>query len=262
MARVVRRFTVVLLPERPRLRRSAACRKKCPPATARRPALLQVDDVVGKALRLREVVRGHDDGRALRMDAAHDVLDRARRLGVEAGRRLVEEQHLGPQRPRPRQRQPLLLAARQHPRRPRGQRAQAHFGQRVVDAPLRVRAVDAGQRQRVADVRGGRAAQQHRPLEHHRLSPRTRELSAPGDAARRRRHQSVQQPQQRALAGTVGAEDHGSRPRHDRHVDAGQQRHAAANDRGIGTDDRQAGRDPVVSHSAPSPTPAWRAPLR
>ena len=39
---------------------------------------------------------------------------RARRRRVEAGRRLVEEQHLGRQRPGPRQREALLLAARQH----------------------------------------------------------------------------------------------------------------------------------------------------
>ena len=79
---------------------------------------MQVDHLVGKAARLAEVVRGHDDLRAGGVERADDVLDLVGGARIEARRRLVEEQHLRMQGPRARQRKALLLAAREHPRGP------------------------------------------------------------------------------------------------------------------------------------------------
>ena len=56
----------------------------------------------------------HDDLGAARVDLLDDALDLARRAGIEVRRGLVEEQHLGRKRPRARERELLLLAARQH----------------------------------------------------------------------------------------------------------------------------------------------------
>src|SRR5258705_137658 len=51
-------------------------------------------------------------------EATNPRLDFARRARIKTGSRLVEEQHLGVQRPGARERKPLLLAAGEHTRRP------------------------------------------------------------------------------------------------------------------------------------------------
>jgi hypothetical protein len=79
-------------------------------------------DLVGEALRLAEVVRDHHDLGARRVDRAHDPLDLARRARIEVRGRLVEEQDLGLEHPGARERETLLLAARQHARRLVGDR--------------------------------------------------------------------------------------------------------------------------------------------
>ncbi len=71
-----------------------------PPAEARRiaggdhAAVVDDRDRVGQRLGLLEVVRGQQDGRALRLQRADEVPELAPGLRVEAGRRLVEEQQL------------------------------------------------------------------------------------------------------------------------------------------------------------------------
>src|SRR6187551_1763579 len=83
----------------------------------RHPACAHEQDLVGEPTRLSEIVRRHDDLRAARMNLVDDALDLARRAGVEVCRGLVEEQDLGIERPRPRERELLLLTSRQHSRR-------------------------------------------------------------------------------------------------------------------------------------------------
>jgi len=69
---------------------------------------------------------------------------------------------------------------------------------------------DAGDLQRVYDVGERRAAQHHRPLEHHRLmAPRI--FAAPGDLSLGGREQAVHQAHEHALPRAVGAEDDGAR---------------------------------------------------
>ena len=82
------------------------------------PSLVQEQDLVAEAARLGEIVRRHDDLGAGGVERLDDRLDLARRAGIEVRGRLVEEQHLGVQRPGARQREPLLLAAGEHARRP------------------------------------------------------------------------------------------------------------------------------------------------
>src|SRR5436189_5190332 len=57
----------------------------------RQPSLVEKHDVIRQTLGLREVVRAHHDGRAARVDTAHNVLDGARGLRIEARRRLIEK---------------------------------------------------------------------------------------------------------------------------------------------------------------------------
>ena len=152
--------------------------------------------------------------------AGDQPLDRPGRGRVEARGRLVEEQHLGLERPGAGQRQALLLAAGEHARRPRRRDGRGRPA-RAPPRPAR-RARRRGtprDAQRIVDVGGGRAAQQHRALEHHRLrAARTRAVGrrpAQRIVAGGRAQQAVQQAQQQALAGAVRADDHGAsgRPR-------------------------------------------------
>ena len=86
------------------------------PFSIRRPRCSSTTSPASR-LACAEIVRGHHHLDAARGDGAHDVLDRLGGGGIEAGGRLVEKQHFGIARQRARQRQPLLFAARQPPRR-------------------------------------------------------------------------------------------------------------------------------------------------
>ena len=97
---------------------------------------------------------------------AHDVLDRLGGGGVEAGGRLVEEQHGGIAGEGARQRQPLLFAAGQAPRRPALEARQPDIGHQFADAGFALRARHLGRGQRVTDIAGGAAPQHGRALEH------------------------------------------------------------------------------------------------
>ena len=76
------------------------------------PAVVHHGDAVGKRQRLALVVGDEDEGAAdLLVHAAQLILHGVAQLQVECGKRLVEQQHLGPHDERPRQRHALLLAA-------------------------------------------------------------------------------------------------------------------------------------------------------
>ena len=70
------------------------------------------------------------------MQRDDDAFDFVRRARIEARRRLVQEKDLGAQRPHPRQREPLLLAARQHARGAVRLLVEADLGQRLACAVL------------------------------------------------------------------------------------------------------------------------------
>ena len=67
---------------------------------------VQHDDLVGQPLGLEQEVRAHEDGLAVLGHLVDEAEHRARRLGVEARSRLVEQQEIGLVQHRARQRQP------------------------------------------------------------------------------------------------------------------------------------------------------------
>ena len=108
-------------------------------------------------------------------------------LRVEAGGRLVEQQHVGLQRPGARQRQALLLAARQRARRTRRPAPSRPTRCSARAAALR-RAARAARRAATSPsstLPAHRQAQQERPLEQHRLTPARGRAIASTRAARR-----------------------------------------------------------------------------
>ena len=120
-------------------RRFAAYRRTKRPRPSRRCGRDEADDVAGKPARLAEIMGRHHDLDAAAADSADDVFDRLGGDGIEARGRLVEEQHGRIARQRPRQRQPLLLAAGQPSRGAVGQMAEADQFEQFVDARARVR---------------------------------------------------------------------------------------------------------------------------
>jgi len=158
------------------------------------------------------------------VDRLHDRLDLADGPGVEVRGRLVEEQHLGLEHPRAREREALLLAAGEDARGParvRGQPDAAQRGDRAGFA-LVVRHAHDGERER--QVAEHAAPQQDGALEHHRLPARLARTLAmrPQHASRGRGEQAMADAHQHALAGTVRPEDHRPRTRLEHQIDAGQ----------------------------------------
>src|SRR5689334_13707755 len=77
------------------------------------PAVVEEEDLVGHAAREAEAMRGHHDARAGTVDAADLLLDGGGGARVEAGRRLVEVEDAGTQRPCAGECKALALAARE-----------------------------------------------------------------------------------------------------------------------------------------------------
>ena len=75
-------------------------------------ALVEHDDVIGEALRLHEVVGAHHDGVAVARHVADQLQYGLGRLGVEARRRLVEQQQPGLVQDGTGEREPGLHAGR------------------------------------------------------------------------------------------------------------------------------------------------------
>ena len=122
----------------------------------------------------------------LAANLADDRLDLARRAGIEIRRGLVEEQHFGPERPRARERELLLLAAGEHARAgwcATCARAPPLRARRARAARARARGTPASLSPYV-DVGERRAAQHDRPLEHHRLRARPRSSRLPRQTTR------------------------------------------------------------------------------
>ena len=83
-------------------------------AALEQPALVHDADAVGERERLLLVVGDEDRGDAqLALDPAHGAPQLLADAGVERAERLVQQQHLRPVRQRARQRDALLLAARE-----------------------------------------------------------------------------------------------------------------------------------------------------
>ena len=79
-------------------------------------AVIDDGDVAAEVLRLFQVVRGQDDGRALRVDLAQELPHRAADLDIHARRRLIQDQQPRLVHQRARDHQPALHAAGQRAR--------------------------------------------------------------------------------------------------------------------------------------------------
>src|SRR5262249_6496944 len=213
-------FSSLSSPEQPPLDEGRGLPRRRPGEEVRRRPLLeqaatmQEHDLVGKAPRLAEIVRGHHDLRAREVDRADDLLDGARRRRIQVRRRLVEEQHLGRGGPGARQRQALLLADGERPRRPVREIGKARVIQHLADPRPSQRPRNALEPEGVVDVGGCRTAEHDRVLEHHGLAPAVSNGAGavPAHGPGRRPEEPVAEPQEQALARPVRPEDDGARP--------------------------------------------------
>src|SRR3954449_12130458 len=131
--------------------------------------------VVGHTRGLLHVV-GDDDDREAVLELLDEPLDLQRRLGVERGGRLVHEDHVGLDRDRPRDAEPLLLAARQaDPGRAQAVLdliPEARAAQRLLDSLADVARARPGQPQAGGDVVEDRHGRERVGLlEHHADRP-------------------------------------------------------------------------------------------
>ena len=213
---------------------------------------MQQHDLAGQPFGLAEIVRRHHHLDAARGDGAHDVLDRLGGGGIEAGGRLVEEQHAGSRAsarasasrccspPDSRRAGPALEARRARPAASSSAARSGALGAR-----------HAGGGQRVTDIAGGAAPEHDRALEHDGAPRRRRRLaSAPGDASARGGDKSHGRAQQRGLAGAVGSDQNGRCTRPERERNIVEDRHLAGDDSDFYEHDRQVGGGCAHAHPA------------
>ena len=170
---------------------------------------MQEKDLARETPRLTDIVCRHDDLRPGGIHRPNHRLDGPGRAGVEAGRWLIQQQHVRPQHRSPRDPQPLLLATRQGAGRPPGKPRQARLGESLLGQLAASRAGHLADLQGMIDVAGGRTTQQHRALQNHGLpaAGRPGTQRVPESLTGGRRHQSMEDSHQQALAGAVGSED-------------------------------------------------------
>ena len=173
------------------------------------PAVVQVDALRrASALRLAEVVRAHHERRARGGERPRSApRPRARRPG-RGSRSARRGTALGPQRPGARQREALLLAARERARRPLARARASPTRSSASRARARARAGGTPrQPERVPMFASAEQAQQERALEHHRLAPAARGAPIQRTRPSSARCRPCSSAQQRALARAVGADE-------------------------------------------------------
>ena len=185
--------------------------------------MVEEQDLIGQAPRLAQIMGGHHDLGAGTMDRLYQLFDGAGGRGIQARRRLVEEQHLRLQRPGARQGQALLLAAGEHAGRLMRERAEAGAPQDLGDPLPPLASAEPPQLEGEADISGCRAAQHDRALKDHGLAPAQRRAraAAPADAPGGGLDQAMAEPQQQALSRAIGAEDDGARAGRELDIDLG-----------------------------------------
>ena len=173
------------------------------------------DQAVGHDQRFFLVVRHHHrrDAELVLQLADLDAHGLAQ-LGVEVRQRLVEQQHVGPDDQRARQRDALLLAAGELARQALGEAAQAHQSQRFGDARRNVGFRHLAHLEPEGHVLGdGQMREQRVALEHHAgvALPRRQHrdvLAAEAHAAGGRRDEAGDHAQRRGLAAAARPEQH------------------------------------------------------
>eukprot|EP01136_Pigoraptor_vietnamica_P011839 Opistho-1_new@51144 len=166
------------------------------------PALLQIDHAAGQAFDLAQVVAAENQRHAGLCKFGHQGLDLAIGGRVQAGRRFIEQQHIGPQRPGARQCEALLLPTRQGLGIARRQRQQADAFERAQRLGFGLFPGHALEPQAQRHIGLGTGAQHVGMLEQHGLAHRKIDLQAAAAGP----HQAVQGAQQGAFAAAVGAD--------------------------------------------------------
>ncbi len=135
-------------------------------------------------------------------------------LGVQIGKRLVEQQHVRPDGERARERHALLLAARELTRQAAAVAAEPHQRQGLLDPAIDVGAAELTHFQPEGDVLRHRHVREQRiALEHHAgVAPPRRQqrdvLARQPDVAGRRLDEARDHAQGRGLAAARGAQQH------------------------------------------------------
>ena len=165
------------------------------------PALEQDQQAVGERPRLGAVVDDHQRRSRVRPQRGQGVLEQVRAdLGVEAGERLVEQQHVGTDRDRPGQVHPPPLASREGRRAPLRQVVGADRAERLVRAPAPLGPGDAPPRERQHHVR------EHGPAGEVGRLERDPDPAAELDSSLGGCKRARERVEQRALASPVGSE--------------------------------------------------------
>ncbi len=177
-------------------------------------------DAIAQRLGLVEVVRGQDHGPAGGGDAADHVPEVSPRLRVEAGRRLVEEHDLRVVHERERDREPLLLPAREPARRGLPFLGEADQLEQPLGASSGRHAVE--RREQVEELARGEVLEERRGLQLHAdpaLDPRRVRPDRPAQDRRAPgvwHGQPLDHLERRRLAGAVRPEDPERLARRDR----------------------------------------------
>src|SRR6185312_1532235 len=218
---------------------------------------MQEDDFTADTSGLPEIVRGHHDLHAAGGNCPDDVLDCFCSRRIEARGRLVEEQHGRIARQGARERETLLLATRQSPRRTRPQIFEPDELEQFGCSLLPIRAEDVRSLERIAYVAGRAAPEHDRALEHDgAVRRRHRFAAAPGYAAARDRDKSHRDTQQRGLAGAVRSDQDCRRSGSEDEGNPVEDRRCTGEDSGFYEHDRQVGNRRAHGH------PAYRSPAR
>jgi len=144
----------------------------------------------------------------------HDLLDAARRGGSRLAVGSSSSNIFRIARQRPRQRQPLLFAAREPPRRRCARSESPTRSSNAATRCARSLRGRAGLRQRIGDVGSRGPSQHHWALKQDRAAQgRAISPAAPGDAAGRRRRKSHAESQQVGLARAIRPDDERRRAR-------------------------------------------------
>jgi hypothetical protein len=171
-------------------------------------AIAQEKNFIREPARLSEVVRRHHDFCPGRMNRHDDRFDFARRSRIEIRGRFIEKKHFRANCPCSRQREPLLLTAREHTRRLLRLRFEPHSFENVMRAQSALARAEACEFQCVRHIRHSRSAQHDGALKHHRLTPPSTARGAPHHLARRRLQQTVTYAHQHAFACAIRTEYH------------------------------------------------------
>ena len=130
--------------------------------------LVEDGDVVAHRQRFLLVVRDVEEGHPeLALQRLEEDLHLLAELQVERAEGLVEEQHLRPVDDRPRERDPLALAARELNGLAFAVRVEAHHAQHLLDLALPLGAPDALHLEPVPDVLGDRHVREERVVLEH-----------------------------------------------------------------------------------------------